>query len=116
MPTAFAEKIDKFMGGLQKVSRELLLMAHHMVFFCGFHFKHEKAIKFLLKYYAPQTDARHTVNARCLLTLPQLRQLLTVFPYFTGNKGMLKLVSDATQFRGTLDNELQDDRLLTGFS
>jgi len=93
----------------------MLLMAHHMVLFCGFHFKHEKTPKYLLKYYAPQTEARHTVDARSLLTLTQLKLLIRKFPYFKENKEMHKLIAEAAQLRGALDNELKVDHLLPTF-
>lgn len=62
------------------MTREMLLMAHQMVFFCEHHFKYEAQNGHLMRFYVPQTQARHVVDAESLLTFEQVKTLLSQFP------------------------------------
>ena len=55
----------------------MAFLAHHLVFFCEKHIKHESSSSFFLAPYVPQTQARHTVDAESLLEYKTLLSLVS---------------------------------------
>ena len=87
-------------GARGKIIKEMALLAHHLVFFCEKHYKLEGADSLYLANYIPQTQARHTVDADCLLELETLLKLVgTVTKDSNADRTWQTLLTDAFNLR-----------------
>ena len=86
-----------------------------MVLFCEHHFKYEATHSHLMRFYTPQTQARHVVDAECLLTFAEVRALFTQFVVAEGEEEVKLLVKEAALLYWMLEKELETDQKLSTF-